>query len=818
MGSLLCKDCSNAPEDFPQNEQGRGQRPVVDSEPGKFLKQVKLFQRLPEGQMPTLVSACESKNFNAGETVIKEGDPGDAFFIVRSGEAAVVVGGRQVALLKEGDYFGENALLRDEPRSATILAKSELFTFRISRNQFEEMGLREKLDFPIRKAVAGGAIKELVVKPPSPKTAEERKLMSDALKKNDNLQSCVPLDDKKIALLIDAAWKETVPIGHTIIEEGDLSADYFYIVQKGKFAISLSKGSEPQSLDSAKAAADILGVVDAGGSFGELALLYFAPRAATVKALQESVVWVIDRRTFKSTLEKSADDIVKEYIKYLDKVNLLAKLKPDEKAAVAAALREGQGEDVLTQGEQGDDFYILIDGEVAVIKDSTEQTRLKATAAQASIFGERALLTKEPRTATIRVRSEKAKALVLDKATFDMILGPLEDLNKRGRDAPSVLIKGGDNKAPHLVPRQNDTSGKKRFGNIDRKKLKQLGLLGCGGFGAVELVQHVDTGDTYALKALSKGFVVKSGMQTSVMSEKNVQLMCDSPFIIKLYETYSGTQNLYFLLELALGGELYATYNKKGLFGKEQHAKFYTAGVLLAFEHLHSKKIVFRDLKPENILLNESGLVKLTDMGLAKVVVGKTYTTCGTPDYFAPELIASAGHSHPVDWWTLGILTFELLSGHPPFESAYPMQIYQKVSKGINKVVFPPKCKGAAEDLVKGLCKKVASETSKSTCSTRALTGKPMRLEKWIHRTSHKSRARRTWPISQRERKTYLHKFRTKMMEVAGTRTLPPSPESLAWRAQHQPKDLGGALGFFGYPASILDTEITRYSKKAWTE
>eukprot|EP00434_Breviolum_minutum_P029128 symbB.v1.2.025768.t1/scaffold2523.1/size146632/2 len=323
MGNLLCKDCSNAPEDCSQTAvDQKGQRPVVDSEPGKFLRQVKLFQRLPEGQMPTLVSATEAKNFKAGETVIKEGDPGDAFFIIRSGDAAVVVGGRQVALLKEGDYFGENALLRDEPRSATILAKSELFTFRIARNVFEEMGLREKLDFPIRKAVAGGAIKELEVKPPSPKTAEERKLMSDALKKNENLQSCVPLDDKKIALLIDAAWKENVAIGHTIIEEGDLNADYFYIVQKGKFAISLSKNNEPQSLDSAKAAADILGVVEAGGSFGELALLYFAPRAATVKALQESVVWVIDRRTFKSTLEKSADDIVKDYIKYLDKVGM----------------------------------------------------------------------------------------------------------------------------------------------------------------------------------------------------------------------------------------------------------------------------------------------------------------------------------------------------------------------------------------------------------------------------------------------------------------------------------------------------------------
>lgn len=122
------------------------------------------------------------------------------------------------------------------------------------------------------------------------------------------------------------------------------------------------------------------------------------------------------------------------------------------------------------------------------------------------------------------------------------------------------------------------------------------------------------------------------------------------------------------------------------------------------------KKIVFRDLKPENLLLTEEGHMKLTDMGLAKLVVGKTYTTCGTPDYFAPELIASSGHTHAVDWWTLGILIFELMSGHPPFESAYPMQIYQKVAKGINKVSFPSKLKGPCEDLVKGLCKKDPSD------------------------------------------------------------------------------------------------------------
>merc|ERR1719277_743419 len=109
------------------------------------------------------------------------------------------------------------------------------------------------------------------------------------------------------------------------------------------------------------------------------------------------------------------------------------------------------------------------------------------------------------------------------------------------------------------------------------------------------------------------------------------------------------------------------------------------------------------------MLLTNDGFCKLTDMGLAKFVIGRTYTTCGTPDYFAPEIIASTGHTNAVDWWMLGILLYELLSGHPPFESAYPMQIYSKVMKGINRVPFPAKCTGA-EALIKGLLQKEPSE------------------------------------------------------------------------------------------------------------
>jgi len=224
------------------------------------------------------------------------------------------------------------------------------------------------------------------------------------------------------------------------------------------------------------------------------------------------------------------------------------------------------------------------------------------------------------------------------------------------------------------------------------------------------MYEHKETGATYAMKALSKGYIVKTGMQDSVMNEKFILMMTNSDFIVKLYETYNGTQSLYFLLELALGGELYATYNRKGLHGSEKHAKYYAAGFTFAFEHLHERNVIYRDLKPENLLLTDKGHIKLTDMGLAKFVIGKTYTTCGTPDYFAPELIASTGHTKAVDWWTLGVLVFELMSGHPPFESAYPMQIYTKVMKGINKVTMPQKCQGHTGDLIRALLKNEPNE------------------------------------------------------------------------------------------------------------
>lgn len=647
----------------------------VDEQTFMFLSRVKLLKRLPPEELPTLAKKSQAATFKAGETICKQGDEGNEFFMIKKGKANVDIDGKQVATLKGGDYFGENALLRNEPRTATITAIEELSGIKITRKLFAELGLDQKLAVEARGAVGAGASDEVEVKPPSPKDASQVKFITDAIKNNKNLTSLDVLDDKKAAAMAEKMWLETVASGTAVITQGDLKADYFYVVKKGTFEITVAE--EAQSAGSAVGTA--VGSLSDGQSFGELALLYTQPRAATITAKAESELYVLARNHFKEAL-RADDNRVATNLKICGACEFLKGVDASKMQLLAEAMREmrfDKDECIFEQGEMGSRFFILVGGKVEVVVDGKAVTTLEGSEAKAQVFGEKALESNAPRNATIKVLSD-AMTLYAEKNTYDQ------------------LIKGQASVAP--------TAGSKRFGNIKRKDLKVLGLLGCGGFGAVNLVENTSTGETYALKLLSKGYVVKTKMQKSIMSEKNVQLLCDSLFVVMLYECFNGKEHLEFLLELALGGELYATYNKKNLWGKVDYAKFYVAGTLFAFEHLHSKNIVYRDLKPENLLLTEKGRVKLTDMGLAKVCIGKTYTTCGTPDYFAPELIASKGHNQAVDWWTLGILTFELNVGHPPFESATPMQIYSKVQKGINKVAFPKNAKGDIETLVKGLC------------------------------------------------------------------------------------------------------------------
>ena len=210
--------------------------------------------------------------------------------------------------------------------------------------------------------------------------------------------------------------------------------------------------------------------------------------------------------------------------------------------------------------------------------------------------------------------------------------------------------------------------------------------LGTGSFGRVHLVRSVHNGRYYAIKVLKKAQVVRMKQIEHTNDERKMLKLVDHPFLIRMWGTFQDSNNLFMVMDFVEGGELFSLLRKSQRFPNPV-AKFYAAEVTLALEYLHFHNIIYRDLKPENILLDRNGHIKITDFGFAKMVDTVTWTLCGTPDYIAPEVIATKPYNKSVDWWSLGILIFEMLAGYTPFCDSTPMKTYEKILQG--KVVYP---------------------------------------------------------------------------------------------------------------------------------
>ncbi|KAK1980654.1 kinase-like domain-containing protein [Colletotrichum cereale] len=228
-----------------------------------------------------------------------------------------------------------------------------------------------------------------------------------------------------------------------------------------------------------------------------------------------------------------------------------------------------------------------------------------------------------------------------------------------------------------------------------------LRTLGTGSFGRVHLVQSKHNQRFYAVKVLKKAQVVKMKQVEHTNDERKMLGEVKHPFLITLWGTFQDSKNLYMVMDFVEGGELFSLLRKSGRFPNPV-AKFYAAEVTLALEYMHSRNIIYRDLKPENLLLDRHGHLKITDFGFAKRVPDKTWTLCGTPDYLAPEVVSNKGYNKSVDWWSLGILIYEMLCGYTPFwDSGSPMKIYENILKG--KVKYPAYINPDAQDLLEKL-------------------------------------------------------------------------------------------------------------------
>ncbi|XP_047545301.1 cAMP-dependent protein kinase catalytic subunit 1-like [Vanessa atalanta] len=222
---------------------------------------------------------------------------------------------------------------------------------------------------------------------------------------------------------------------------------------------------------------------------------------------------------------------------------------------------------------------------------------------------------------------------------------------------------------------------KKQNFSIVFSDLERVRTLGTGAFGRVVLLKYSKTQKFYAMKVLEKEKVIKMKQVDHTLYEKRILEAIRFPFTVSMEFSFKDNSYIYFVMPFVPGGEMFSHLRRMGKF-EEPLAKFYASQVILALEYLHFINLVYRDLKPENILIDRNGYLKITDFGFCKVLQGRTWTLCGTPEYLAPELILSKGYGFSVDWWSFGVLLYEINAGYPPFYANDPMKTYEKIVAG----------------------------------------------------------------------------------------------------------------------------------------
>ncbi|KAK0089341.1 hypothetical protein PV325_007885 [Microctonus aethiopoides] len=241
----------------------------------------------------------------------------------------------------------------------------------------------------------------------------------------------------------------------------------------------------------------------------------------------------------------------------------------------------------------------------------------------------------------------------------------------------------------------------------DPSHFELLKVLGQGSFGQVFLVRKVvgkDKGTLYAMKVLRKATLkVRDRMRTK--TERNILVDVEHPFIVRLHYAFQTEGKLYLILDFLRGGDLFSRLSKEVMF-TEEDVKFYLAELALALDHIHQLGIIYRDLKPENILLDADGHMSLTDFGLSKQPLDdtKTYSFCGTVEYMAPEVVNRQGHSFAADWWSFGVLMFEMLTGALPFQGANRNETMTQILK--SKLGMPYNISSEAQMLLRVLFKR----------------------------------------------------------------------------------------------------------------
>ncbi|XP_039981661.1 cGMP-dependent protein kinase 1 [Xiphias gladius] len=516
------------------------------------------------------------------------------------------------------------------------------------------------------------------------KTVSETGLIVKAIQKNDFLSR---LDDEQTAMMVDLLVVSNVKPGDEVIKEGS-EGDSMYIVADGELLVTQA-GRDLRTLAR-------------GDVFGELAILYNCKRTATVKAKTVVRLWCMERQTYRTIITNKSKKKREQLMGFLKTSRTLKDLNDVQLSKIIDSMEEVKYQDkevIVREGTEANTFYIILKGEVLVTKNVNGHQKQIRTMGKGEHFGEQALIREVLRTATCTADGP-VTCFSIDKEVFEETI-PIEHLELF--DDSKMLQEA-------QVAQMLSPTSTMRFKDLV-PVLYQEGryqgdpvTLGIGGFGRVDLMTTVNHGKYYAMKRVSKKHIVAKRQEEHMLFEKKILKAIQCDFIVRLHAAFKDTRYIYMVMEFCGGGEIWTKLKEVGRFD-EPIAVFCTACVVEAYAYLHKKSIMYRDLKPENLMLDVKGYVKLVDFGFAKELVRgeKTYSFVGTPEYMAPEIIKNQGHDFAVDFWSLGILIYELLVGSPPFSSSEPQKIYAKILDGVLK--YPPYMNEAARSIISKLCR-----------------------------------------------------------------------------------------------------------------
>ena len=605
-----------------------------------FLRSVPFLQTLNEDQIESLLSKGVSQSFTPFQKIISEGDPGSMFYIIQEGSVECSSNGKIFRRLAKGEYFGEQAVLYNTNRTATVTSVNKVKVLSFGR-EILTSAIGQHLNYILYQNSLRIAFDSCqYLKGLTPKQKEE------ILKKVEIFQFSQ---------------------NETVIPKGAVKNRYLWIVVKGNISAGFKSVQKFENV-------------------GAKWMYYLKGEMVKQNFIADNEVDIGIIKT--SEIEeiiggKLGDKVQENYIvEILKKVQIFRMISESKLTQLANKLKTveySENQIIFTQGEVGDSFYILKDGEVNICKD----LKVIRTIFKGNYFGERSILLNETRTASA-FSMTKTSLWVLSREDF------LEIVDEK----ILTLLK----KRMHL---QDDSTSLSDLVIINR--------LGKGTFGNVFLCVKKQTKFLYALKTVSKRKIDLYGLHECMKIEKKVMQIVEHQFIVKFVKSFVDSKRVYFLLEYIQGVSFYKVMRSIGLFWTSK-CRFYACCLLLIIEHLHEKSIVYRDLKPENIMVEADGYLKLLDFGTAKCINLKTFTVIGTPHYMAPEVILGKGYTKSSDLWSFGIMLYEMICGSVPFgdKEEDPITIYRQIIQ--SKLNFPSFVSQDSKDFIELLLSNRASK------------------------------------------------------------------------------------------------------------